>query len=90
MEAGVYRSDLPVSTHFEYLRTLSLRTVVFLAGDLPDPELTEFFGDGGATLVHMPCAAALPSTHGETVDVVKEALELVLDRRSHPLLLICP
>ncbi|OLL26805.1 Tyrosine-protein phosphatase SIW14, partial [Neolecta irregularis DAH-3] len=94
----IYRSSFPMPEHFEYLKSLNLRSIVCLVNDdYPQENLTvmkrhgiEFFQIGmpgnkqnyGPSLPHT-YTLALPK------DKVVEALNIILDERNHPLLIHC-
>ncbi|RKP02927.1 hypothetical protein CXG81DRAFT_6213, partial [Caulochytrium protostelioides] len=98
---GIYRSNTPPSHTFPFLRTLHLRTAVILSPEQPTRALVQFFEECGTTLVQVSCQQRpSPQRFGFNLGaadtwrpisdrLVKDVLELVLDRTRHPLLLMC-
>ncbi|KAK4535446.1 hypothetical protein CDCA_CDCA05G1471 [Cyanidium caldarium] len=89
VEPQVYRSNLPNPLNFSFLRQLSLRTVLLLSQEIPTRVVTQFFDENGIELVHLGLRAyKTPESTWRPCpeELVKDALELVLTRSTHPLL----
>lgn len=89
VEAGVYRSSTPFPSHFPFFITLQLRRVIFLSPEAPTRLVTTFFTSHGVEIVHLGIglpgwATAGGSWKPMSEEVVKDALEMVLDASVHP------
>ncbi|ELR11445.1 tyrosine phosphatase [Acanthamoeba castellanii str. Neff] len=100
VENGVYRSAVLRPPNFAYVKQLRLRTVVRLSPEVPNKYITAFYEENGVRIIHLGLKAleiskervASNATETNTLlteEVVKEALEIILDARHHPLLLVC-
>ena len=91
--AGVYRSNVPLPVNAAFLRALELRHVVFLSAEEQNKTMRQLVSDsGGATRfsnLGLQAWNASDTWRALSDDLVKRALELVLDSRQHPLLLVC-
>jgi len=89
VQAGVYRSSTPFPSHFPYFATLHLRRVIILSPEAPTRLVTTFFTSHGVEIVHLGIglpgwAAVGGSWKPMSEEVVKDALEMVLDASAHP------
>ncbi|CAH0002055.1 unnamed protein product [Clonostachys byssicola] len=85
---GVYRSSYPKAQDFEYLRGLKLKTLVTLVKkDEIDQDLVSFAASNDIHQV----VFNMKGTKKESIPLqtMKSILEVVLDRRNHPLLIHC-
>ncbi|MCJ1283804.1 hypothetical protein MMC26_003135 [Xylographa opegraphella] len=86
---GIYRSSFPRLGNFEFLGTLGLKTILTLVDEEYPGENKEFVAVNGITHVQI----AIPPNKNPS-DVIPPhlmamALELLLDKRYHPLLVHC-
>lgn len=88
VEDGVYRCGYPTPDTFPFLRQLRLKTVINLLDKLPD-EYADFLKEQGTRYVHS--AVKGNKAHCEEMDRTKvaKALELIMDRSNHPVLIHC-
>lgn len=89
VEQQVYRSNLPNPMNFSFLKQLSLKTVLLLSQEIPTRLVTQFFDDNGIQLVHLGLRQYKPAEafwRPCPDDLVKDALELVLQKSAHPIL----
>ncbi|KAN0060438.1 hypothetical protein ACQY0O_007768 [Thecaphora frezii] len=98
----IYRSATPTPSSHAFLETLQLRTILSLTSELPSPTLSRFakkhrirfvhFGPSSSSLSSLPAPPShLPGTTSGrleilTTETLKDSLELLLDRRTHPVL----
>ena len=89
VERGLYRSAFPTTASHEYLKLLGLRTVVNLSQELPMRAVISGFEDLGAELINLGLAVwTRPGQPSISHELIKEALQLVLDVQRQPVLLI--
>lgn len=92
---GLYRSGHPNERNFTFLRRLCLRSIVYLGTDDYRANMAEFARAEGIRVFHhrvnMNKEPFTESASALTVDEgqVASALEHVLDRRNHPVLVHC-
>ncbi|KAJ3146611.1 tyrosine-protein phosphatase required for protection against superoxide stress (By similarity) [Geranomyces variabilis] len=95
VEENLYRSGQPNDLNFPFLEKLGLRTVVYLAPEVPSQRFLNFIEDQDATLHHIGATNNnAQSSLGSTWDpvseeVVLEALERILDPAGYPLIVTC-
>jgi len=96
VEAGLFRSDIPSSINFSFLKTLQLKTALYLSREPPPPEATIFFEEEGIEMVNIGGPSWVPSLARSsslgsslTEEFAKKALEIVLNEDVHPLLVLC-
>ncbi|KAJ3398828.1 hypothetical protein HDV05_002295, partial [Chytridiales sp. JEL 0842] len=92
VEPTLYRSSTPDPTHYTYLRTLHLRTILLLSPEAPPRALLSFLEDSGIKIHHL----GLNSWRGHqqgwkpvSEEMVKEGLQFVLNRENHPTMVMC-
>ncbi|KAH0462643.1 hypothetical protein IEQ34_010218 [Dendrobium chrysotoxum] len=90
VETGVFRSGFPEAGNFSFLRSLRLRSVVYLCPE-PYPEANlEFLEDNGIRLFQFGIEGHKePFGNNIPEEMIREALKVVLDVRNHPLLIHC-
>eukprot|EP01063_Lacrimia_lanifica_P002811 TRINITY_DN11518_c0_g2_i1.p2 TRINITY_DN11518_c0_g2~~TRINITY_DN11518_c0_g2_i1.p2 ORF type:complete len:223 (+),score=76.91 TRINITY_DN11518_c0_g2_i1:206-874(+) len=93
VEEGVYRSATPQHANLEYLDTLGLRTILLLTNEPLEGKVAKHFKKAQEELkvVELGKEAWVPDPKwtGVGEDLVKRAVECILDRRNHPLLVCC-
>jgi len=91
VEPGVYRSNALAPPNFAFIESLSLRTVVYLSPDLPSAAVQALYTRAGVDVHSVGLAVWSPKKSWQPVsdELVKEALEIVLDARRHPVLVVC-
>ncbi|KAL1920668.1 uncharacterized protein VTP21DRAFT_1045 [Calcarisporiella thermophila] len=91
VEKGIYRSDMLQQTHFAFIRSLHLKTVVALSPESPSRAIINFLQENKIKLVHLGLRAWKPNLGWRPVseELIKEGLELVLDFEHHPILVMC-
>eukprot|EP01099_Mayorella_cantabrigiensis_P005585 TRINITY_DN4535_c0_g1_i1.p1 TRINITY_DN4535_c0_g1~~TRINITY_DN4535_c0_g1_i1.p1 ORF type:complete len:223 (-),score=46.23 TRINITY_DN4535_c0_g1_i1:136-804(-) len=91
VEEGVYRSNALMPMNFRFFQSLNLKTVLRLSPERPLKVVASFYEDQGINQIHLGLKAWQPTAAWKPVtdELVKEALEIVLDRNYHPLLVVC-
>ncbi|KAJ3342727.1 hypothetical protein HDU93_001299 [Gonapodya sp. JEL0774] len=84
VERGVYRSNALHPLHFPFVKNLNLRTAVMLSPEVPMRSVTNFFDDSGIKFLHLGHAWK-PNLE----ELIKEGLELILDKANHPMMIMC-
>jgi len=90
IEPDLYRSNALSVNNFGYVKGLNLRTVLLLSPELPLRTTTDFFDAEGITLSQLGLHVWSPEDEKPISDeLIKEALEVVLDITRHPLMVMC-
>ncbi|KAA8495939.1 putative tyrosine-protein phosphatase [Porphyridium purpureum] len=90
VECGVYRSNLPNPISFPFIKLLKIKTVLLLSADVPTKLVRTFFEENSFTVHHLGLESSkvdADSWKPLSDELVKDALELALDARTHPVLL---
>ncbi|KAJ1985416.1 hypothetical protein H4R34_000070 [Dimargaris verticillata] len=83
VEEGIYRSsDDITSINCPFLKNLGLSHILFLSNEVPSRVITKFVEDEGIRLV-------LLGWKPVSEELIKEGLEMVLDSKYHPILVMC-
>ncbi|ORX37308.1 protein-tyrosine phosphatase [Kockovaella imperatae] len=92
VEPAVYRSASPTAAQVPFLASLSLKTIISLTAEHPIKPLLQFVKASNVNFVHLGVSLWFPLTDWKPIrdEVVKAALEMILDTRNHPILLIDP
>lgn len=89
VEPGIYRSGFPGKKNFAFLRTLGLRSVLYLCPeDYPEANLA-FFTQQHVQLMQYGVAGNKEPNIEMPYDLISESLVFVLDTRNHPVLIHC-
>lgn len=99
VEQSLYRSTMPSSANFPFLKTLGLRHVIILSQDSLTASVTAFFNENSITVSHTGAEAGRSGRSGRSQawkthawkpiedEVVKSSLELLLRADVQPLLI---
>ncbi|KAK1925796.1 protein-tyrosine phosphatase [Papiliotrema laurentii] len=92
VEPGVYRCASPTASQVPFLAQLNLRTIISLTPEHPIKPLLTFARSFNIEFIHLGVTGWRPITDWKPVreETVKAALEILLDIRNHPVLLIDP
>ncbi|WOO77899.1 Putative tyrosine-protein phosphatase OCA1 [Vanrija pseudolonga] len=92
VEPGVYRSATPTAAQVSFLGSLGLRTIISLTAEHPIPALIHFTRTNHVDFIHLGTNLFQPLNDWKPIgdEIVKAALEIILDARSHPILVIDP
>lgn len=91
VESTVYRSNkFNSSGAFQFVKKLQLKTVVYLSPEELSVSQTQFFKENSIQVIHLG-KNPWKSTPWKPIseDMVKETLELILDSRKNPILIMC-
>lgn len=89
VESQVYRSAFLTPASFDFINLLNLRTVVNLSQEVPERAVLSFFQENNITLENVGLQVWTSMAFAPiTQELIKEALQYVLDESRHPLLLI--
>jgi protein tyrosine/serine phosphatase len=88
VEPNVYRSNLFFPISFPFIKLLNLKTVLLLSAEVPTKVVCNFLEENNITLVHLGSRSLTTETSWKPMseELVKDGLEWVLDKKSHPLL----
>ncbi|KAJ1916048.1 hypothetical protein IWQ60_008235 [Tieghemiomyces parasiticus] len=92
VEEGIHRSsDIISAEHYPFLRNLRLRYILFLSPEVPSKATKKFAEEEDVKVVHLGLKTWQPSLGWKPVseELIKEGLELILDRSYHPILVMC-
>ncbi|OQR87893.1 hypothetical protein ACHHYP_07928 [Achlya hypogyna] len=87
VESAVFRSNKFDSSSFSFVATLGLNTVVYLSSDDLGRDLADFFKEKDITVCHL--GAKYRNSKGISEGMAKEAIEIILDQRRYPVLIMC-
>ncbi|KAL8264507.1 hypothetical protein R6Q59_022637 [Mikania micrantha] len=89
VDYGIYRSSFPDLANFSFLKSLGLRSIVYLCQETYPEHNLEFLKSNRIRLFHF----GMEGTKELFVDIpeetIREALKVVIDVRNHPLLIHC-
>ncbi|KAJ2520354.1 hypothetical protein GGI11_002253 [Coemansia sp. RSA 2049] len=92
VEEGVYRcSGVLTREQIKYLDTLDLKTVLVLSVEGPSRAFTQYIKAKGIRRIHLGMTRWQSSLGWKPVseELIKDGLECILDRSTHPLLVVC-
>ncbi|ORY25653.1 tyrosine phosphatase family-domain-containing protein [Naematelia encephala] len=92
VEPGVYRCASPTAAQVPFLATLNLRTIISLTPEHPIKPLLQLARSSNISFIHLGVTLWRPMTDWKPVrdEIVKATLEMMLDIRNHPLLILDP
>ncbi|XP_052158690.1 probable tyrosine-protein phosphatase DSP2 [Oryza glaberrima] len=89
VDDGIFRSGFPAAANFRFLKSLNLRSIVYLCPE-PYPETNaEFLAKNGIKLYQFGIEGRKEPFVNIPDDKIREALKVVLDVRNQPLLIHC-
>lgn len=90
VERNLYRSGQPAPINFPFLKQLRLRTILWLAVEDPSDALIAFADDYDIDVRHLGVVTEGSNPWDQlTESSIVTALNLILDRTTHPLLVCC-
>ncbi|ORZ04255.1 protein-tyrosine phosphatase [Absidia repens] len=93
VEPGIFRSEMLQPVHFPFIKQFGFQTVVMLSPELPNRVTTNLIEEGGIQLVHLGMATWKPTQPSTwrpvSEELIKEGLELILNVKTHPVLIMC-
>ncbi|KAK4439383.1 Tyrosine-protein phosphatase DSP1 [Sesamum alatum] len=89
VDYGIFRSGFPDTANFPFLKTLGLRSIIYLCPE-PYPEVNmQFLNANGIRLFQFGVEGSKEPFVNIPDDLVRRALEVLLDERNRPLLIHC-
>ncbi|KAG8094219.1 hypothetical protein GUJ93_ZPchr0012g18926 [Zizania palustris] len=89
VDDGIFRSGFPAAANFRFLKSLNLRSIVYLCPE-PYPETnTEFLAKNGIKLHQFGIEGRKEPFVNIPDEKIREVLKVVLDERNQPLLIHC-
>ncbi|MCD7470109.1 Tyrosine-protein phosphatase dsp3 [Datura stramonium] len=86
----IYRSGLPHPSNFPFLRSLNLRSIIYLCPEPYPEENTDFLRINNIKLYQFGIEGTKdPSTMSSNSEIITEALRVIIDERNHPVLIHC-
>ncbi|KAJ5074511.1 protein oca4 [Anaeramoeba ignava] len=91
VEPGIFRSNTIHDINFSFLQTLKLKTVIQLSPELPTKSLLVFYEENGINFIHLGFRKWNVEITWKPMseEIIKEALEIVLNVEKHPILITC-
>ena len=89
VDYGIYRSGFPDSPNFPFLKTLGLRSIIYLCPEPYPEENMQFLNANGIRLFQFGLEGSKEPVANISEDVILCALQVLLDERNHPLLIHC-
>eukprot|EP00271_Cylindrocystis_brebissonii_P008978 TRINITY_DN23544_c0_g1_i1.p1 TRINITY_DN23544_c0_g1~~TRINITY_DN23544_c0_g1_i1.p1 ORF type:complete len:383 (-),score=33.46 TRINITY_DN23544_c0_g1_i1:330-1478(-) len=91
VESGVYRSNALYAANFPFVKRLKLKTVIYLSPEAPIRAVTQFLEETNTQFIRLGLEAWKPYVTWKPIseELIKDALEIVLDVRSHPIMIMC-
>ncbi|KAJ8659356.1 hypothetical protein O0I10_005071 [Lichtheimia ornata] len=93
VEPGIYRSDMLQPLHFPFIKAINFKTVVMLSPEMPNRVTSNLMDECGMKLVHLGMATWKPTQPSTwrpvSEELIKEGLELILNKETHPVLIMC-
>eukprot|EP01104_Vermistella_antarctica_P004420 TRINITY_DN14876_c0_g1_i1.p1 TRINITY_DN14876_c0_g1~~TRINITY_DN14876_c0_g1_i1.p1 ORF type:complete len:218 (+),score=34.91 TRINITY_DN14876_c0_g1_i1:238-891(+) len=91
VEADIYRTNVMHPINFSYVEGLHIKTVLNLSHEAPTRSSVSFFREHNINHLHLGLKTWRPDTTWKPVteELVKDALEIVLNVNSHPVMIMC-
>ncbi|KAK9155512.1 hypothetical protein Sjap_002992 [Stephania japonica] len=89
VDNGVFRSGFPDTSNFKFLTTLGLRSIICLCPEAYPEANEEFLKSNGIRLFQFGIEGCKEPFVNIPDETIREALEVVLDVRNHPILIHC-
>ncbi|XP_057764958.1 tyrosine-protein phosphatase DSP1-like [Salvia miltiorrhiza] len=89
VDYGIYRSGFPDAANFPFLKTLGLRSIIYLCPEPYPEENMQFLNANGIRLFQFGLEGSKELFVNIPEDLIVCALRVLLDERNHPLLIHC-
>ncbi|XP_062106020.1 probable tyrosine-protein phosphatase DSP4 isoform X2 [Humulus lupulus] len=89
VDNGIFRSGFPDSANFSFLQTLGLRSIICLCPERYPEINMEFLKSNGIQLFQFGIESNKEPFVNIPEDTIREALQVVLDVKNHPVLIHC-
>ncbi|KAJ4830650.1 putative tyrosine-protein phosphatase dsp4 [Turnera subulata] len=89
VDNGIFRSGFPDSANFTFLKSLALRSVIYLCPE-PDPEANNvFLRANGIRLYQFGIEMCKEPFVNIPEETIREAMKILIDVNNHPVLIHC-
>ncbi|KAM7268163.1 hypothetical protein ACFE04_010329 [Oxalis oulophora] len=82
---GIYRSALPQPSNFPFLKSLNLKTIIYLCPEPYPDENKEFVRSNNIRVLQFGIEGKSPNP----TEAITKALQALIDVRNHPILIHC-
>ncbi|KAL3850908.1 hypothetical protein ACJIZ3_012790 [Penstemon smallii] len=89
VDYGIFRSGFPKTTNFRFLKTLGLRSIIYLCPEPYPEENMQFLDANRVRLFQFGIEGSKESFANIPHYIITSALEVLLDERNHPVLIHC-
>ncbi|KAL6139342.1 PREDICTED: probable tyrosine-protein phosphatase At1g05000 [Fragaria vesca subsp. vesca] len=89
VEDGIFRSGFPQPANFPFLRSLNLRSIIYLCPEPYPEENLEFLRSQNIRLLQFGIEGKTDPAILIPKDTILEALKILIDVRNHPVLIHC-
>lgn len=89
VEDGIFRSGLPQPSNFAFLRTLNLRSIIYLCPEPYPEENMSFINAHNIKLFQFGIEGKTDPSESAPKNSITEALRVLIDVRNHPVLIHC-
>ncbi|XP_038879707.1 tyrosine-protein phosphatase DSP3-like [Benincasa hispida] len=89
VEDGIFRSGFPQPANFPFLRSLNLRSIIYLCPEPYPEENLEFLKANNIKLFQFKIEGKKEPFVSIPKDAILEALKILIDVRNHPILIHC-
>ncbi|MBA0630066.1 hypothetical protein Godav_002198, partial [Gossypium davidsonii] len=89
VEEGIFRSSFPRPCNFAFLKTLNLRSIIYLCPEPYPEENLEFLRSHNIRLFQFGIEGKTEPSLASLKDAIRGALKILIDVRNHPVLIHC-
>lgn len=91
VEKGLYRSDMLHPSHFPFIKSLNIKIILVLSPEVPARSIMGFIEENKIKLIHLGIRVWKPILSWRPVseELIKDGLELILNIKNHPILVLC-
>lgn len=89
VESGLYRSGFPNKRNFEFLKTLNLKSIVYLCHHSYREENLKFTRESNITVFNCPIDGNKEPFLCIDPNSMSMAIQFIIDKNNHPLLVHC-
>lgn len=89
VEDGIFRSGLPNPSNFGFLKTLNLRSIIYLCPESYPEENMSFINANNIKLFQFGIEGKTDPSESAPKNAILEALRVLIDVRNHPVLIHC-
>ncbi|PKA57472.1 putative tyrosine-protein phosphatase [Apostasia shenzhenica] len=89
VDMGIYRSGFPATENIEFLKTLNLRSIVYLCPERYPDGMADYARSSGIRILQFGIEGSKEPSVTNLQDAIMGALNVLLDIRNHPVLIHC-